>query len=120
MKRLIVLSLDLRQRLDGKVSLITSTEQFTAVVSKQESGAVLEAVDQLLRQAKLEAAQVDTFKFYPGPGSFIGLRVAASIINAWASQYSVKVVDEQGNQLDLPVTPQYGGEYVISKVPSTD
>lgn len=45
----------------------------------------------------------------------MGLRLAASLINAWALVHPITVVDERGEPLKLPVIPRYGGRLKVTK-----
>lgn len=55
-----------------------------ALAPRQHSQLLLTQVDQLLDQSACSLAEVDVFAFGCGPGSFMGLRLSASVIQAFA------------------------------------
>lgn len=44
---------------------------------------VLRCVEKILKKHTLRPGDVNKVRFYPGPGSFTGLRVGAAIANTW-------------------------------------
>lgn len=54
------------------------------MVPKQHSKLLLNMVDELIKEAKINLTEVDAFTYGSGPGSFTGLRIAASIVQGLA------------------------------------
>lgn len=52
--------------------LVTETENESPVISIQEA----------LEKANLQLAEIDEFSANPGPGSYTGIRVGLSVVNA--------------------------------------
>jgi tRNA threonylcarbamoyladenosine biosynthesis protein TsaB len=59
------------------------TEEFV-VAPQQHSHIILSMMDKLLVAANLKLEAIDAFAFGRGPGSFTGLRIAASVVQALA------------------------------------
>jgi len=54
------------------------------VAPQQQSKLILQMCEQLLQQVNINLADIDIFAFGKGPGSFTGLRIAASVIQGLA------------------------------------
>ena len=57
--------------------------QFGLDTGKNHSLGLLPLLDQLLRQCRLDLADVDGFAVSAGPGSFTGLRIGMAPVQAW-------------------------------------
>ncbi|CAM4419004.1 MAG: tRNA threonylcarbamoyladenosine biosynthesis protein TsaB [Legionellaceae bacterium] len=67
-------------------------EEFT-IVPQKHSQLILTMIDKILAQGEYSLTQIDAIAFGRGPGSFTGIRIAASVVQALAFG------------LDLPVIP---------------
>ena len=59
---------------------------------KKHTDELLVSVDELLKQAGLNANQIDVVGVCEGPGSFTGIRVAVSICKGLAVESKIKIV----------------------------
>ena len=87
---------------------------------RQLSETIHQKLDELLQANNLALENVEGIVFYEGPGSFTGLRIGASVVNALGYSFSVPVASaggeswiKQGVQLILDdsntgAVPQYG------------
>ena len=77
-------------------SLALATDEATyvdhALVGRAHNEQALQRIDQLFRQANLTPTAVDLIGYGCGPGSFTGVRIAASIAQAVAYAASAQVV----------------------------
>jgi tRNA threonylcarbamoyladenosine biosynthesis protein TsaB len=67
------------------------TEEFV-IAQQQHSQIILPMLDKLLSAAELKLNAIDAFAFGRGPGSFTGLRIAASVIQALAFAHNRPVI----------------------------
>lgn len=68
------------------VSLSTNTQQFHSLVVEPQAHAklVLGMIDDLCQQAGIAVKDIDALAFGRGPGSFTGVRIAASVVQGLA------------------------------------
>ena len=55
---------------------------YDEVVQRAHTKILLPIIDRLLNEARLDLAEIDVFAFGRGPGSFTGVRIACSVIQA--------------------------------------
>ncbi len=51
--------------------------------------------------------------YFVGPGSFTGLRIGATVINALGDQLKIPIYNQRGERLELAI-PEYGREANIT------
>lgn len=59
---------------------------------REHSRLILKMVDTLLREEKLSVSKLDAIAFGRGPGSFMGLRIAAGVVQGIAFAHDIPVV----------------------------
>lgn len=72
--------------IDGEVSALYQ------LAPREHSSLILKMIDQLLSQAKLPIRQLDAIAFGQGPGSFMGLRIAAGVVQGIAFAHDIPVI----------------------------
>ena len=83
--------------IDGKKNEIT---QDSTVL---RSEAALPVIEKLLKKNKVGINQIDEIKINKGPGSFTGLRVGVSIVNALSFLLKIPVNEKKVGELEEPV-----------------
>lgn len=66
-----------------------------------------------LRANDQDWSDISSITFFAGPGSFTGLRIGATIVNALADQLKIPLFDQHGQKHEL-IIPEYGRPANIS------
>ena len=74
---------------DTKGTSITSRYQ---IAPRQHSRLILKMIDELLADALLTIDQIEAIAFGRGPGSFMGLRIAAGVVQGVAFAHDIPVI----------------------------
>ena len=111
---------------DGEIN------QFYRVAPREHSHIILPMIEQLLAEAEISLAQLDALAFGRGPGSFMGVRIAAGVTQGIAFAHELPVVpvstlaaiaqvahDETGavnvlSAIDARMNEVYWGAYRLS------
>jgi len=109
---------------DSEIGLYEQTTPLAYHVwhaNRQLAETIHKAIEEQLKLQKVDYKDLRGIVFYKGPGSFTGLRIGASVVNALASSLGISIVGstgddwkEQGinslleNQNDGIVVPEYG------------
>lgn len=105
MKKIVLLTIDTSKREEAKIILsIDGTEYiYCKSTDTRKAQVVLPLIFQALKEHDLSF--VDISKLYAplGPGSFTGLRVGASIVNALGSVLHISINDDPPGVLLEPV-----------------
>ena len=71
-------------------------------------------IHEKLKENDSDWQDISEITFFSGPGSFTGLRIGASIVNALASELRVPLFDHHGNKHEI-IIPEYGRPANISQ-----
>lgn len=84
MKQNSILYIDTSSNQEIKVGLRIGQKKFEMRrrIGKEKAQAVLPLIDKLLQKHNLELADLTNIEVNQGPGSFTGLRVGISVVNA--------------------------------------
>ncbi|MCW8922307.1 MAG: tRNA (adenosine(37)-N6)-threonylcarbamoyltransferase complex dimerization subunit type 1 TsaB [Gammaproteobacteria bacterium] len=105
------------------LALDTSTEACSAALSidgeikhhykvapREHTHLILGMIESLLQDAGLKASDIDVMAFARGPGSFMGVRVAAGVVQGIAFAHSIPVVPVSSLAAIASVAMQQTGE----------
>lgn len=94
---------------------------------RQLAETIHKKLQELLKLQGRSFEDIEAVAFYKGPGSFTGLRIGASVANALAASYSIKIVGETSDEwldkaisrllageTDKTVVPEYGADVHIT------
>lgn len=98
------------------VALLKGQDLFEKKVlsPKQHTALILPFIDELLHEAVLDLSQIDAIAFGAGPGSFTGLRIAASVTQGIAYARSLPVIALSTlAALAFQAVKKYGAQYII-------
>ena len=103
---MIALFIDTSNNKEVSVSLTIDGTEFAATqpIDTRKAQAVLPLVEQLLQEHNRTLQDITTIEVNPGPGSFTGLRVGATIANTLGFLLQVPV---NGKLVGEIVTPLY-------------
>lgn len=92
-KKINILAIDTSTSLCS-VALVSGDDLWErqSLSPKQHTALVLPFVEALLKEAKLDLSQLDAIAFGAGPGSFTGVRIAASVTQGIALAHNLPVV----------------------------
>ena len=81
------------------ILLGTDGERFSYVGNedaRRHASMILEKTDELLSEAGLSAKDIDVFGAVTGPGSFTGIRIGVTTVNALAAAWGKKIIAFSG------------------------
>lgn len=97
--------------IDGEIS------QLYRLAPREHSHLILGMIDELLNQANIRAKDIDVMAFGRGPGSFMGIRVAAGVVQGIAFAHDIPVVPVSTlAALSLVAMNQTGADKVIAAI----
>lgn len=127
---MIILSIKTDQK-TAEVGLFDSKEQMDYIkwqAHLELSATIHKKIEETLQSQKQSWDDIEGIIFYEGPGSFTGLRIGASVANAFASSCDIPVVQTSGDDwisngvkqlskdsLNRTVIPEYGSPVHITK-----
>ncbi len=93
MKKNVTLFIDTSKRDTTVVSIINNGKITTIneVSQKLKAQNLLIVLDKLLKTENLKLSNITEIKFNRGPGSFVGLRVGASIVNTLSFLFNIPI-----------------------------
>lgn len=74
---------------------------------------ILSFIHEKLQENQANWHDISEITFFAGPGSFTGLRIGATIVNALANQLQVPLFDQHGQKHQI-ILPDYGRPANIS------
>ncbi len=97
--------------IDGEIS------QQYRLAPREHSHLILNMIDDLLRDAKITSKDLDVMAFGRGPGSFMGIRVAAGVVQGIAFAHDIPVVPVSTlAALSLVAMNQTGADKVLTAI----
>ncbi len=88
---MIELFLDTTQAKIARVKIVDGTK----TLAENQGSSPLETIQEALVTSKIKLEQIDMFSANPGPGSYTGIRIGLSIINALNFAFGKKVTQEE-------------------------
>lgn len=76
---------------DSDTNSIVITSRYQ-IAPRQHSRLILKMIDELLADAQLTIGEIDAIAFGCGPGSFMGLRIAAGVVQGIAFAHDIPVI----------------------------
>lgn len=104
-KNRIVLEVDTSNNQEIGVSLVINGKRDTVQegVGRDKAQAVLPILVALLKKHKLQLKDITEISFNKGPGSFTGLRVGASVVNALGFFLNIPINGKKPQDLVEPL-----------------
>lgn len=116
---------------EAELGIFDGTEKVDYIVwhaHRQLSESLHSRIRGLLQKSGKDWQDISGIVFYKGPGSFTGLRIGASVVNALAYSFKVPVVGKSGDTWmhagihdllegrdDKNINPEYGRDAHITK-----
>lgn len=64
-------------------------------------------IQEKLKENKKDWHDITELHFFTGPGSFTGLRIGATVINALGQELNIPIFDQNGEKIKIAL-PKYG------------
>ena len=85
----------------------TTTKEYQTPLGHTMAEKLLGFLRDKLAENQKTWSDIQKITFYSGPGSFTGLRIGASVVNALAHELQIPLFDHHGQKHDI-IIPDYG------------
>ena len=89
------------------VILRLDQDEFQWQANREMAKGILQFISSKMQEKNLEWQDIEDITFYSGPGSFTGLRIGASVVNAMAHELNIPLYDHNGDKHEV-IIPNYG------------
>jgi tRNA threonylcarbamoyladenosine biosynthesis protein TsaB len=89
------------------VVLRLDQDEFKWQADREMAKGILKFISDKLQEKDTKWQDIESITFYSGPGSFTGLRIGASVVNALAHELRIPLFDHNGNKKEI-IIPNYG------------
>ena len=89
------------------VILRLDQDEFQWQANREMAKGILQFISSKLQEKNLEWQDIEDITFYSGPGSFTGLRIGASVVNAMAHELNIPLYDHNVDKHEV-IIPNYG------------